>query len=147
MAFFFSLEFLLRLRSSQERQEQARLQHVAQRMHTAQARCVSLANERVELENKFRVELKAGMAASEMYVHLAARSGLDTTEAEAKRALAEARKQWNEQRAKFLQTRRDREVISSIRDRQHQEYIIQQERREQQQIDDLFAMRRINQNG
>jgi len=146
MAFFFSLEFLLRLRSSQERQEQARLQHVAQRMHTAQARCVSLANERVELEtssaSNWRPEWRLRDVCSS-----GRRSGLDTTEAEAKRALAEARKQWNEQRAKFLQTRRDREVISSIRDRQHQEYLIQQERREQQQIDDLFAMRRINQKG
>jgi flagellar export protein FliJ len=116
-------------------------------MHAAQARCVSLANERIELENKFRVELEAGMVASEMYVHLSARSGLDSAEAEAKRVLTEARKQWNEQRSRFIQTRRDREVISSIRERQHGEYIIQQERREQQQIDDLFAMRRINQNG
>jgi len=147
MAFSFSLESLLRLRASQERQEQARLQMVAQRMFSAQARCESLAKERVELEDKFRVTLKAGMATAELYFHLAARSGLDSADAEAKRVLAEARKQWNEQRTRFLKSRRDREVISSVRDRQYQEFLTNQTRREQQQIDDLFAMRRINQNG
>jgi flagellar export protein FliJ len=147
MAFSFSLEFLLRLRASQERQEQARLQLAAQRMHAAQARCASLASERIELESKFRVTLQAGMAASEMYFHLSARAGLDSAEAEAKRTLAETCKHWNEQRARFIQSRRNREVISSVRDRQLHEYLIDQARREQQQIDDLFAMRRINQNG
>ncbi len=147
MAFSFSLESLLRLRSSLERQEQARLQMAAQRMFAAQARCESLAAERVELEDKFRVLLKAGMTSSELYFHLSSRSGLDSAEAEAKRVIAEARKQWQEQRSRFLKSRRDREVISSVRDRQYQEYLIQQARHEQQQIDDLFAMRLLRQNG
>src|SRR5258708_7116561 len=147
MAFSFSLEFLLRLRPSQERQEQARLQLATQRMHAAHARCESLASERIELENKFRILLQAGMATAELYFHLSARSGLDSADAEAARTLAESRKQCNEQRTKFLQSRRDREVISSVRDRQHREYLVQQIRREQQQIDDLFAMRRLHQNG
>jgi flagellar biosynthesis chaperone FliJ len=38
-------------------------------------------------------------------------------------------------------------VIASIRQRQHQEYVVEQNRREQQQIDDLFAMRRLQPNG
>jgi flagellar export protein FliJ len=147
MAFCFSLESLLRLRSSLERQEQARLQLASQRMFTAQAQCESLAKERIELENKFRVLLQAGIASAELYFHLSGRSGLDSVQADAARTLAEARKQWNEQRNKYLQSRRDREVISSVRDRQHREYLVQQARHEQQEIDDLFAMRRLHQNG
>src|SRR5882724_2187189 len=101
MAFSCSLESLLRLRSSLERQEQARLQLSAQRMFAAQTRCESLANERIELENKFRVLLKAGMNSPELYFYLSSKSGLDSAEAEAKRTVAEAQKQWQDQRTRF----------------------------------------------
>jgi flagellar biosynthesis chaperone FliJ len=37
--------------------------------------------------------------------------------------------------------------MASIRERQHAEYVTEQERRQQQQIDDLFAMRRLRSNG
>lgn len=141
MAFRFSLESVLRLRISHERQEQAKLELAAQHMHAAKEKCASLKREHDALEENFRKTMAAGMDAAELHYYLSSKSGLYAAEAQAERAAADAEKLWNEQRRKFLRARQDREVIASIRHRQHQEYLVEQARREQQQIDDLFAMR------
>ncbi len=145
MAFEFSLESVLRLRLSQERQEQARLEIAAQQVQLAQERCEAIKKEKLELDAKMLAALQAGMTSAELYFHRTSKAGLEWAEVEATQALEEARMQWNEQRLKFLAARRDRELLSSIRERRHEAYVIEQNRREQQQIDDLFAMRR-NQN-
>jgi flagellar export protein FliJ len=147
MAFRFALESVLRLRASYERQEQARLELAAQRMYGAQEKCASLKREQDALEASFRKMMAEGMDTSDLHFYLSSKLGLEVAEAEAERAAEESRKLWNEQRIKFLRARQDREVIASIRARQHQEYVVEQNRREQQQIDDLFAMRRLQPNG
>jgi len=142
MAFQFSLESVLRLRISHERQEQARLEIAAQRIQLAQERCESIRKEKLELDEKTIAALEAGMTSAELHFHRVSKTGLEWVEVEAAQALEEARKQWSAQRLKFLAARRDRELLSSIRERQHEAWVVEQNRREQQQIDDLFAMRR-----
>jgi flagellar export protein FliJ len=147
MAFRFALESVLRLRASFERQEQSRLELATQHLYAAQEKCSSLKKERATLEEAFRSAMSRGMDSSELHYHLSSKAGLEVVQAEAARSLAEVSKRWTEQRTKFLHARRDREVIASVRHRQHQEYVLEQSRREQQQIDDLFVMRRPRPNG
>ena len=147
MAFRFALESVLRLRVSCERQEQARLELLSQHMYAAQEKYAALRKEQASLEQTFRKSISTGMDAAELHSYLSSKLGLEVAEATAAGALADAEKLWNEQRAKFLRARQDREVIESVRDRQYQEYMTEQNRREQQQIDDLFAMRRLQPNG
>ena len=147
MAFRFSLESVLRLRASHERQEQAKLELAAQYLYAAREKCASIKREHDALEENFRNTMSAGMDAAELHFYLSSQTGLIVAELEAARAATEAEKLWNEQRLKFLRARQDREVIASIRQRQHQEYLAEQNRRAQQQIDDLFAMRRLQPNG
>ena len=147
MAFRFALESVLRLRVSYERQEQARLELATQNLYAAREKYAALKKEQSALEANFRTTMASGMNASELHSYLSSKLGLEVAEAEAARAEVDASKLWNEQRIKFLRARQDREVIASIRLRQHQEYVLEQNRKEQQQIDDLFAMRRIQSNG
>jgi len=142
MAFEFSLESVLRLRLSQERQEQSRLEIVAQQLRLARERCEAIKKEKLELNEKTLAALQAGMTSAELYFHHTSKAGLEWAEVEAAHAFEETRKQWDAQRLKFLAARRDRELLSSIRERRHEAWVIEQNRREQQQIDDLFAMRR-----
>jgi flagellar export protein FliJ len=147
MSFRFALESVLRLRMSHERQEQARLELASQHLYAAREKCALLKREQDALEKDYRKIMTAGVDSSELHRYLSSKSGLTAAEAEAEREAAEASKLWNEQRNKFLRARQDREVIASIRQRQHQEYVVAQNRREQQQVDDLFAMRRLQPNG
>jgi flagellar export protein FliJ len=147
MSFRFTLESVLRLRTSHERQEQAKLELASQHLYAAREKCASLKREQNALEENFRKIMTAGVDASELHCYLSSKSGLVAAEAEAERAAVESSKLWNEQRNKFLRARQEREVIASIRHRQHQEYVVEQNRRDQQQLDDLFAMRRLQANG
>ncbi len=146
MAFRFALESVLRLRASYERQEQSRLELAAQRLYAAQEHCEILKKEKLSLEENFRRLMQAGAESADLHYYLASKAGLEVAEIEAARAFTEAKKLWAEQRIQFLQARRDREVIASIRQRQHEQYVLEESRREQQQIDDLFAMRRLQPN-
>jgi flagellar FliJ protein len=147
MGFRFSLESVLRLRVSIERQEQTRLEFAARLMLTAQERCESLRKEKLQMEEDFRSKMLSGVTSENLHVHQSTRAGLDSIEVEAHKAVADARHSWEEQRLSFLQARRDREVVASIRERRHEEYVLDQNRREQQAVDDLFAMRRSQPNG
>jgi flagellar protein FliJ len=147
MGFRFSLESVLRLRVSVERQEQTRLEFAARLMLTAQERCESLRLEKNQLEEKFRISMLAGSTSDDLHMHQSSRAGLEAIAAEAQKDLANARHAWEEQRLRFLQARRDREVVASIRERRHAEYLLDQNRRDQQAVDDLFSMRRSQPNG
>jgi len=147
MAFKFSLDAVLRLRTSVERQEQTRLEIAARVLYAARERCAALENERLAAEETFRVALSMGMESPDLYFHISARAGMEVAQLEAQRMLLEAQKRWNEQRARFLQARQQREVIASVRERQLAEFVIDQVRREQQQIDDLFAARKMQIDG
>jgi flagellar export protein FliJ len=147
MAFRFALESVLRLRASYERQEQARLELASQNLYGAREKCDVLKKEQAALEANFRKMMSDGMNTSELHFYLSSKSGLEVAEAQATHAAEDAWKMWNDQRIRYLRARQDREVIASIRERQHREYVVEQNRREQQQIDDLFAMRRLQPNG
>lgn len=147
MAFRFALESVLRLRISSEQQEQARLELLSQHMYAAQEKYDSLRKEQTSLEHTFRKSMATGMDASELHSYLSSKLGLEVGEAAAAKAVTDATKIWNEQRVRFLRARQEREVLESVRDRQYQEHVTEQNRREQQQIDDLFAMRRLQPNG
>jgi flagellar export protein FliJ len=143
MAFKFTLETVLRLRASLERQAQTRLEIAARAVYAARERCDSLEKERIAEEASFHVSLTTGVESPDLYFHISARAGMEVAQLEAAQALSDAQKRWAEQRDRFLLARRDREVIASVRERLHGAYLIDQDRREQQQIDDLFASRRV----
>jgi flagellar export protein FliJ len=147
MAFRFPLESVLRLRAGYERQEQARLEIAARSLYAALERCESLRKEKTALEETFRRCMLSGMAGDELQYFRSARAGLEIAQAEAADAALKTRKLWDEQRLKFLAARQDREVIASVKQRQHREYREKQARYEQQQVDDLFSMRRNQPNG
>lgn len=141
MGFRFSLESVLRLRVSLERQEQTRLEFAARLMVIAKDRCESLHKEKFQFAENFRTKMLSGVTSEDLHIHQSGLAGLEAAEAEAQRALNDARHAWEEQRLRFLQARREREVVASIRERRHEEYVLDQNRREQQQIDELFSMR------
>jgi flagellar export protein FliJ len=143
MGFKFPLEAVLRLRASVESQEQTRLEIAARALYAAREHCDALEKQRLAEEASFHESLVSGIESPDLYFHISARSGMEVAQLQAERALLEAHKRWNDQRARFLLARRQREVIDSIRERQLADFAIDQDRRTQQEIDDLFAARRV----
>ena len=58
--------------------------------------------------------------------------------------LSELEQKRKEQQARYVQARMQREILSNLYKRQLAEYQLDQSRREQQRIDELFLIRRVS---
>jgi flagellar export protein FliJ len=142
MAFHFSLRALLRLRESLERSELQRLRicaaqvaHVRMEIETLDAQIEAAQREILE-------QTAAGISGAEL--HMAAMS--DALRREKRMSLAtkldELELARKKQQVRYAEARQRREILSNLRERQHSAYQLDQSRREQQQVDELFLIRR-----
>jgi flagellar export protein FliJ len=142
MAFHFTLESVLRFRQSLEDRELLRLQ-------TLLARRAALLSELEQLrETAFHLQQKAGQAmlqgptpAVEIHFATARLQGLDYRQQLLREQLRELEVSIVEQRSRFQQQRRNREVLETLRDAQLRDYRLMERRREQAQLDELHLVR------
>jgi flagellar export protein FliJ len=147
MAFHFSLEAVLHLRSSLEHQQELKLraanQNVARVRHTIE----QLDGRRRELVGLQHKRLTDGTTAAEMRFELQCEAQLLRHRREAEQHLAKLEEARNQQREVFYRARQARETLEAVRDRQLSLYQKDALRREQRNLDDLFLMRLLVQRG
>ena len=143
MPFRFPLEALLRLRTTLTRQEELRLEGIAQQLQAARQQLESLQIRRREFERNLNAELKRGTLGSELQLRMIGSRGLRDAEQQLSRAIVALERSWSEQREKFKEARQRQEVLENVRQGQVTIYQEEQRRREQQLIDDLFRSRTI----
>jgi flagellar export protein FliJ len=142
MAFQFSLETLLRVRRSIERQQELKLLcAVRQVVSTVQeiemadrAIAAVWASEQQELETEMRAAQLHFDAAWRVVLY-ERRKGLEKVLAEREALRAQCQKE-------FQAAHREREAVEVLREEQRERYRGDEERREQAQMDDLFLIRR-----
>lgn len=142
MPFHFTLSSLLRLRESFEKIELQRLQTVAAQVAQVSAEIDSIDGEIEASRRQVLEQASAGISGAEL--HIAALG--DSARRERRAALLTKRDELErarqEQQARYTEARRQREILSNLRQRQLSAYQREQSRREQQQIDELFLIRR-----
>jgi flagellar export protein FliJ len=141
MAFHFSLDGLLRVRAILTRQEEIRLEKIAQQLNLARQELVALQKRQQEFDRSLQAELTQGTEAGELQLRLVGRRGLREAEQRLAWLLLELQRAWNNQRDKFKEARQRQEVLESVRENQLTSYLEQQRRHDQQLIDDLFLSR------
>jgi flagellar export protein FliJ len=141
MAYRFPLEALLRLRTTLTRQEEVRLEGLAQQLQAARQELEALQARRREFERSLNAELKRGTLGSELQLRMIGSRGLREAEQQLMRAIVVLERSWSEQREKFKEARQRQEVLENVRQGQVVIYKEEQRRREQQLIDDLFRAR------
>jgi flagellar biosynthesis chaperone FliJ len=141
MAFRFPLETLLRLRAMQTRQEEVRLESLAQQLVLARQQRQELHQRRRAHEYSLLADLRQGEEASELHLGVVGRHGLVEADRRLERAIEELQLAWHEQERKFFAARQREEVLKSLRDRQLATYKDDERRHEQQLVDDLFLSR------
>jgi len=143
MAFHFTLETVLRYRQSLEDREWLRLQALLAR------RSATLS----ELEQYHQLSLDMAHAtaqamlveptpAVEIHFATARLQAMGRQQHLLRLQLSELETAIAEQRSRFAQQRRNREVLESLRDGQWRDYQLAQRRREQAQLDELHLLRR-----
>jgi flagellar export protein FliJ len=141
MAFHFSMETLLRLRHSLERKERLTLEDLARRIAAVRTEIAELQQEHRAALALQSGGLKGGLNASELHFAQACEAVREARHRSLTDRLVELEKQHRLQQSVFLEARQKREVLDNLRDRQESEYRRDRDRREQQDVDDLFLMR------
>lgn len=142
MAFRFSLQALLRVRLSVERAELQRLQAIAAQAARVRAFIEGLDAERQVAKTKLQEAVASGISGAELRFEALREAAFGERRAALLKKLAEIEKLRHEQQARYLRVRQQREILSELRERQLAGYRAEQARREQQQIDELFLLRR-----
>ena len=141
MAFHFTLEALLRLRSTQTRQEEVRLESLSQKILLARQERDELKEQQRAYELALVNDLRYGAEASELHLRLVGQRGLREIEHRLEQVILDLRQAWQEQEKRYLAARQREEVLQSLRERHEATYREEERRREQQLVDDLFLSR------
>jgi flagellar export protein FliJ len=144
MAFHFSLRALLRLRESVEKAELLRLQSIA-----AQAVQLRLEIESIDSEIKTRRQelldqTAGGISGAELHLAALSEAARQQRRAQMLIKLNEVEQLRKKQQLRYTHAHQQREILSNLRERQLSVYVREQARREQQQIDELFLIRRAH---
>ncbi|HUJ81265.1 MAG TPA: flagellar FliJ family protein [Candidatus Acidoferrales bacterium] len=142
MPFHFPLSSLLRLRESLEKNELQRLQALAAQIAQVRAE-IELLDTQIELSRREVLEqAAAGISGAEL--HIAALGEFARLELRAKLIVRrdELERTRQVQQARYAEARQRREILSNLQERQRSAYQHEQARREQQQLDELFLIRR-----
>jgi flagellar export protein FliJ len=143
MPFHFPLQAIFHLRQSLEHQQELRLRAANQQVARARylVEQVDLRIREVGLGQS--QALVAGTTAAELRFDLLRQTAFGQQRIAIEGEIARLEKFRNEQQRIFYEARRQRETLESLRNLQLREYQKNARRREQNQIDDVFLMRRI----
>jgi flagellar export protein FliJ len=138
----FPLRPVLRLRRIQERHERLKLEAIGSDVAQARAKLNQLTNMSHEWSRRMQSSLGAGRLGSQLKLdNLHGANLMAARAAQAGRLLA-LEKQRRAQLRTYIQARQQREIIESLFRRKMEGYRLEQSRREQQQLEDLYLARR-----
>jgi flagellar export protein FliJ len=126
----------------QERAALQALQSLSAQVERARAEIAATDAAVESARRELWAEASAGLPASELHYHAAQEAALRErrrTWAERLRGLEATRQQ---QQARYRQARQQRDVLCSLRDQQWAVYDLEQSRRAQRELDELFLLRR-----
>ncbi len=142
MAFRFSLQALLRLRRSYEQRERLRLLALASAIARLRTLLEEISSEQQRIFQTQQESLVAGTSGAELHL---LQSSL-VLQVEKQKTLQEqirrVEQQLDAQKLAYREAQKNRKILENLRDRQLEIYELEQNRREQQALDDLFNMRR-----
>jgi len=142
MPFQFSLRALHRLRQTYEKRERMRLTMLNAAFGRLQQNYQETGRQRMADLTQLEGNLQTGMAGNELKVtatslqHSAARLN------QLKNQIKELEFQVRRQTEIYLETQKKRKILDSLRERELRTFELDENRREQQRIDDLFVQRR-----
>ena len=142
MAFRFSLQAVLRLRRSYERRERLRLEIITRRRLHTQQQIDELKSEILGAKDRLARTLQKGMPAVELHLEVAQANVRAKRQEVMAEQLAKLTQEHRAQQVAYQHAQQQRQIIENLRARLFAIYQQIQARREQQQLDDLFLIRR-----
>lgn len=142
MPFRFSLDAPLRLRKSQQRQQELLVHRIQEQITQTLRELQAVAKKIAEISLNNRDSDSTRAAA--LHFDLVRREVLERHRAQVQSRLEKLREEQAAQFATLRKMWQRREVLESLRNREKQQYSIMESRRDQQLQDDLFLMRKYS---
>ena len=142
MSFRYSLQAILRLRQSLERQEEQRLFIAVGVVARLRNDLELLEEQRFEEKRRAFDEMASGSSGAILQFIAICDEAYAGKKRSLELQLEQAEKKRLEQLEKYKKVRQDREILEGLRDRQEEAYNLEFARREQQAADEAFLTRR-----
>ena len=142
MAFRFSLQAMLDLRKSFERQEKLRLEMLTHQISQLRQQLETLDQEKSAGRERMAQNLQEGLFGAEILFNTDREAVGEQRRDSLLQRVAEVEEQRRLQLAVFQKAQQQRKILENLRDRREQLYRQMQARREQQLLDELFLTRR-----
>jgi len=142
MAFHFPLEGVLRLRRGQERMERLKLEAIASEQAKARRHLEIMTQQSLESRRSFQERMARETTGSEMQFEDLRVERVAFAKRALETRIVELEKMRLKQVEAYTKARQGREILENLRDKQFEVHRQLLSRREQQQLDDLFLMRR-----
>ncbi len=142
MAFRFSLQAMLDLRKSFERQEKLRLEMLTHQISQLRQQLETLDQEKTAGRERMAQNLQEGLFGSESLFNTDREAVGEQRRDSLLQRVTEVEEQRRLQLAVFQKAQQQRKILENLRDRREQIYRQMQSRREQQLLDELFLTRR-----
>jgi len=142
MAFRFPLQALLRYRESYERRERLRLQIVTRELAMARQQLEEANRGRKKALDDAAKRLRAGILGAELRFDQARDQVYCRLIAACERQIQKLQVLRQSQLEAFQGAQQQRKIVENLRERQFTAYRLEQERRGQQQVDEIFLIRR-----
>ena len=136
MGFAFAFEAVLRLRRSQQRQQELLLQKANEEVNAALREVRTIAQQFAQIASSFRLD--SDLRASELHFNQMLCRALEERRQKGEERLAKFRGEQAALAAELRKVWRQREVLEALRRRHYQTYLLEQSRREQRTQDDVF---------
>jgi len=145
MAFHFTLQAVLRYRRTLEENERAQLERLLSRRAELSAQLRRTLEARVSLQSAVVTTLSyQSLRAAEVDFHSSRAQQMAERSERLRAELKKTAEGIMSQRERYLQQRRQRETLESVRSRQLEEYRHAQQRSEQARMEELFLLRRAH---
>jgi len=142
VAFRFTLAPLLRLRQSIEHQRTLKLQEANLQVSRAQEKLAQLERSFAESAQADAVALQAGRTAAELQFASVLRENLHLFRQELHSDILKLEDLRQQALGEYHQAYREREVLETLRAREHRVYQQEQLRRQQQELDATYLLQR-----
>jgi len=142
MTFRFSLQAVLRFRASLEHQQELLLQQAHQNAAAVRRKIETLDHRLAENTALTMRELKAGAHAAQLHFEMLCRASLLEYRHKLETELIECEKLCQRRSLDYRLARQQREVLDRLRNQRLEVYRLEEARRQQQRLDELFLWRR-----
>ena len=144
MRFEFSLEGLLRVRESFEKQEEQRLAIATGELKRLNTMLETVREQLISVSDRLDKTLARGTLGADLHLLYFERFALQRRELALNEYVASAQAKMQDQQARLQEATQKRKTLDNLRQKQLELFLITEGHRDQQKLDDAFLLRRSN---